>query len=509
MIGIKRNFNFKLGIDHFWIISVLVFFGFIVSLTPVPPNDFWWHLKIGQIISTTRSIPSTNMFAWSLSPDAPFTYAAWFGDLLFYAIYKLGGVATVIFINTIIAIVSFGLIGFEAWRRSRSWRLAGLVLVLAAIMSSNNTVVRPQILSWIPFMITYILLSAFADGRIRPVWLLLCPVIMVFWVNIHGSFILGIALIGIFLVGEVIRRILKLEGARSWKEIGWIGGIGILSALSALINPEFTGIFRYVAHLMTDKSSQRLIEEWQPPAPTTIATIVFFASILFLMFALVYSRYYPTPTEALLIIAFTWLAWTGLRYVIWYAMVVMPILARVLRELLGKTSWLAVPRRSGINTGLALLFMIPLVIVQPWFVESIPLPQKYWNLVHKDSPLGPLLSVSTPLGAVEYLRENPGGHLFNEMGYGSYMIWAYPEQGVFVDPRVELYPYDQWLDYIKISNGVRYNELLDKYRIDRILLDNQEQAELSGLLANDELWRMEYSDQYSQIWGKKEDKSSE
>jgi hypothetical protein len=134
----------------------------------------------------------------------------------------------------------------------------------------------------------------------------------------------------------------------------------------------------------------------------------------------------------------------------------------------------------------------------------MPLPEKYWNLVIRNSPLGPLLSVNTPVGAVDYLRSNPGGHLFNEMGYGSYLIWAYPEQGVFIDPRIELYPYDQWLDYIRISNGIRYNELLAKYGADRVLLNLKEQKELSGLFAQDSRWRMEYGDQYSQIWMKKE-----
>ncbi|HEY90063.1 MAG TPA: hypothetical protein G4N98_10110, partial [Thermoflexia bacterium] len=103
---------------------------------------------------------------------------------------------------------------------------------------------------------------------------------------------------------------------------------------------------------------------------------------------------------------------------------------------------------------------------------------------------------------VEYLCAHPGGQLFNEMGYGSYLIWALPAQKIFVDPRVELYPLEQWQNYLRISRGVRYNELLAQYGVDRLLLDRGEQSELILSLADDSLWELEHEDEYAQIWKK-------
>jgi hypothetical protein len=159
--------------------------------------------------------------------------------------------------------------------------------------------------------------------------------------------------------------------------------------------------------------------------------------------------------------------------------------------------------RSVLNVFIALLLFVPLVAVQPWFVERVPLPQTYWKMVLLGAPSGPLLSAGTPVAATEYLEQHPGGKLFNEMGYGSYLIWAMPQQGVFVDPRVELYPYEQWLDYIKITNGTRYNELLAHYGADRIMLDKEKQKNLAQSLVNDPLWEKEYEDPYTEIWRKK------
>jgi hypothetical protein len=122
--------------------------------------------------------------------------------------------------------------------------------------------------------------------------------------------------------------------------------------------------------------------------------------------------------------------------------------------------------------------------------------------VLRPSSAGPLPGIGTPVAAADYLKTHPGGHLFNEMGYGSYLIWAVPEQGDFVDPRVELFPYDQWMDYIHVNNGTNFNEILARYGVDRILLDKKLQPNLSTALSIDRNWTLEYEDQYSQIWSK-------
>ncbi len=502
-----RPSRFGLGIDHLWLAIVLAGFGFYTSLVPLPPNDFWWHLKIGEIIYTSGTIPQTNMFGWTLAPDFPFTYGAWLGEYLFYVLYRWGEMPLVIFTRTVLVMSAFGLVGYQAHRRSGSWRIAALAVVLACSMAANNLIVRPQNWSWLVFMIFLILLSSYSDGRIKGRWLLLCPLLVIFWVNAHGAFILGPVMMGIFFVGEAVRTVLQLPGARPWKAVAWIGVVGGLTILATAVNPQGIGIFAYVKDLMTDRPSQQLIVEWQSPTPEGPANITFFVSILVTMAALAYSRYRLTPTDLLLVTGFLWLAWSGQRYVVWFGFVSMPVLAQALSQLALPAVWqkkreslTAAPSRNMLNAILAILIFAPVVLVQPWLVERVPLPPSYWKLVWRGAPAGPLLSVQTPVAATDYLKQHPGGKLFNEMGYGSYLIWAMPEQGVFIDPRVELYPFEQWQDYIKIAKGNRYNELLAKYGVDRIVLDVEKQTDLAELLELDPLWRKEYQDQHAQIW---------
>jgi hypothetical protein len=490
-----------LSLDILWVLVILAGFLFFTSLIPLPPNDFWWHLKIGEYIFINHTIPSTNIFAWTLPANHPFFYAAWLAELLFYLFYRLGGLALIISTRTILIGITAWLVAVEAHRRCGSWRISALAIALLSLMITNNLIIRTQIWAWLPFFITYIVLKRYTEGIESWCWLFLCPISMVLWVNVHGSFILGLILPGVFFLGEALRNLFKHAKALNWHQVGWIGCTGILSGLAVLINPRIFGIVSYSIKLLTDPPSQQLIEEWQSPTPQGLANIFFYISILIFIIVLAYSKYRLTVTELLLLVGFLWLAWSGQRYVIWYGVVSMPILARLIKDLPIKTPTF-IPQKNWLNLVLAFFIFIPAMAAQPWFVERLPLPDTYWQQVLRGSLAGPLIGIETPVAAAEYLKSHPGGHLFNEMGYGSYLIWALPYQDVFIDPRVELFPYDQWMDYIHVNNATNYNEILAKYGVDRILLDKKLQPNLTASLPKDQQWILEYEDQYAQIWSK-------
>ncbi len=499
MITTSKHPHISIGSDILWVLVVLAGFLFITSLVPLPPNDYWWHLRIGEDIYTERAIPTTNQFSWTVASDQPFTYAAWLGELLLYLLHLAGGLELNIFARTILVGLSFWLVGVEARRSSGSWRIAALVIALACLMSTNNLIVRTQIWAWLPFMLLYTCLSRYVNGQAGWKSLLLCPAGMMLWVNLHGSFILGLGMMAIYLLGEAIRHILKLKGALSMKQLGWLAGSTAATLLAVLVNPRFTGIISYIKNLLANQPVQQFIEEWQSPTPHGLANLVFFGSILLLIIALSISRARLTPTEILLTLAFLWLAWGSQRSVTWYGMVVMPVLGKVVKDIPIRLPFLPV-QRNFLNLIIIILLFIPVLLVQPWFIDEFPLPATYRAQIQNDPEIGPLLSTHTPIGAARFLKEHPGGRLFNELGYGSYLIWAAPEQTVFIDPRIELYPLEIWEDYIRISNSVNLPFQLHKYAIDRVLLDKDLQPELSIYLHNDPTWQLEYSDQFSELW---------
>jgi len=491
--------RYVIGSDMLWALVILTGFLFFTSLIPLPPYDYWWHLRVGEAIVTGQGIPTTNQYSWTVASNQPFYYAAWLSEVLLYLLHQAGGLELNIFLRTLLAGLAFWLVGVEARRRSGSWRIAAVMLAFACLMSTNNLIVRPQIWTWLPFVIFYSCLARYTNGHTSPKLLLVCPLIMIFWVNLHGSFVLGLGIAGIFLLGEGIRYILKQEGSLSKYQLIWLAATTGASLLAILVNPRFTGIIGYLRNLLSSQPVQQLIEEWQSPTPHGTANLVFFGSILLLILGLAISHARLTPSEILLILAFLWLAWGSQRSVSWYGMIAMPLLGKVLEAIPIHLPAMPV-QRNILNILIVLLLLTPVVLVQPWFVEQVPLPATYRAQIQNDPEVGPLLNLHTPVEAARFLQANPGGRLFNELGYGSYLIWAAPEQQVFIDPRIELYPQEIWDDYIHISNGVNVSVLLEKYAIDRILLDRDIQSELSRFIQNNPAWQLEYSDQTTQLW---------
>lgn len=138
------------------------------------------------------------------------------------------------------------------------------------------------------------------------------------------------------------------------------------------------------------------------------------------------------------------------------------------------------------NAALIGLLAILLLIGSPWIKPALLPPD-----------VGALLAKGTPVEATQALQALPQRpqRLFHAMSYGSYLIWAAPEQKVFIDPRIELYPYDQWRDYILLGQGADVEALLAKYAIDGMMLSIEEQQPLLEYArARPDQWREVYAD---------------
>jgi hypothetical protein len=504
-MSIPRPLRVGLRLDHLWAIFALCLIGSFIAMVPTTPNDFWWHLKAGELVATS-GIPSTNLFTWTLPADQPYIYQSWLGEWLFYALFRLGGLPLAIFARNVLGTAAFALVAWEARLRSGSWRLGALAALLAAAMTINNLNARTQNWSWLPFMGTLMILGGYAAGRLGPRWLLGLPLLMLFWVNVHGAFVLGLMLGGAFVVGETLRRLLRQPRALNWPQLRWLYLACAAMLAAALVNPLGPGVFGYVVSLLGDKAIQGLINEWQPPDPRSLAGGAFFMGVLALLAGFGLARRRPTLSDVLLACGLAWQAFSGARSVVWFGMAAMPLLAQSLaapRVILSPEGAPPQPRGGSPANLLPTLLLLALVVaLQPWLKPLLPLPAPY-RAIFAEVPGAPqLFSADTPVAAVEELRARPcAGPIFNEMGYGSYMAWAlYPNAQSFIDPRIELFPLKLWQDYAAISRGEGALAKLEHYGVACVLLDTGHQAGLATALAGSSTWERSFQTRTSEIW---------
>ena len=501
--------RFAITLDHVWFATALILLALRPLLTPIPPYDFWWHLATGRLIWSHGAIPMVDTFSYTRT-GLPFYDQSWLAQLCMYGLYQLGGGPLLVIIQVLVIVLAYGLLLRLCILQTGRSRLSVAVLLLSMLLVLNNWTIRPQSYAFPLFMGFLTVLTEYRLGRGKRLWLL--PLLMAVWVNIHGSFMLGYGLIAMTFVGEAIKT--------GWRIVHQAKGSAppitnvaltaqpysvfsvpfmlwsALTLLALVFNPRGLGIIGYVRDLLGNPVVTTYVAEWAPPTIRDMSGAIFFLFLIACGLVFTYARSRPDITNLLLFGVFLWLALGAGRNIVWFGFVAVPLLVAQLATLLPAPGTRRRPHGSSKLNGLLIaLLLLLLVIGLPWVKPALLPPA-----------VGALYDDNTPIAAVEALQQQPTRprHLFHDMGYGSYLIWAAPEQPVFIDPRIELYPYQQWKDYVNLGQGNDVAALLRKYAIDGLLLSKREQAPLIKIIRGDPTWIQQYEDDRS-IYFRKRD----
>lgn len=480
--------------ESLWPLAVLACLFAFVSTHPVRPHDFWWHLDAGRDIARTGQIPQVDQDSYTaFGQPYPSYNIYWLADWLLYQVHHLGGTALNVFAHTLLITGTYLLLYLLCRRLSGDVRIATVALVAAAALGFENWNLRPQAISFLLFTLTLWLIYAFRTSLKTPRWLLLAfPLLMVVWVNCHGSFPLLIVLVGTWLVETAWER--WRIGARSRRSIALPAVALALSAAAVLLNPQGLAIFDYLRQ-MGDNPVVQNLPEWTPASLATKDGIAFFIlAPLGLIVLLWAGRAHSGLFHWLMFIAFALLALRTGRAIIWFGLVLAPLMAELLPRVLPPTR----PARQAfadraIIGALMIGFLALMVITLPWFKNRLPLPPQKAGLI----------SAETPVAATNFLLQHHlPPQLFHDMAYGSYLIWqAAPRYRVFVDPRIELYPARLWDEYHAISRGeAGWEERLRNYGVRTAMLDRQLQAGLVAQMQTRPQWSRVYEDPRTTIF---------
>ena len=489
-----------LTIDHIWALTALALIWLFLSVAPLPPNDLWWHMAAGRVMIGEGSLITTNRWAYTLPADTPYVYQSWLSEIFMYLLWRVGDVPLLTLARTVAITASYGLVAWHAWRRVGNGKVVTIALLLAVMTGWSNWTLRPQTLALLPGAAFAVVLGEYLIGRAAPRRLLALPALMAIWVNMHGSFVLGIALIGAAWLGTA------LAAARgAGEQRGRLGALSLAAALTlgaTLLNPLGPGIIGYVRAMLTNGSLQKWFIEWQPPRNTLSVFdngFWFYATVLLLAALMAAGPRRPSALDLLMYGGLSWLGFSGTRYVMWYGLLLMPLLAQALGPLLRQRQPAA--GSPAVNAVFALLLAGAIVATLPWFTPAAYLGPGSEELYATSGPYRMLLANTTPIAAAEWLARNPvDGHFWTDMSYTSYTIWRLPDKQVFADLRVELFPQSVWEDYFAISRGDdRSLAMLDRWRITHVLLDRGYQKVLYAFLKRTPGWCERYADRNAVI----------
>lgn len=499
-----KSTRFQLSIEHLWGLIVLVGIFVFINTHPIRPHDFWWHITIGREILETGKIPLTDIYSYTAyGQPYPSYQMFWLMELFLYTIYKFGGPALVILVHSVLISCAYVVIFLLCKQISKSWRVAAFGVFFAAAFGLNDWNVRPQ---GITFLIASLYLMAIYKykQKLNRLWLFIFPLGMLVWVNSHGTFLIGLVLLGIWLAQEIWEAVLaRYRGEAEPKISSTYVPASLLgiTTLACLANPRGLGIISYIKTLTSNSVIQNLVTEWAPPSFNSLLGMIFFIGLLLSLIILVLSARQLSLYQILTLLVFGVLGVKTSRGSVWFGIAMAPILAQQLPTLLERIRKPKqdISRSQGsplINTIFLLLIICMGVFSLPWFKDYWPLPQAKAGLI----------SAETPVQATNVLLDKRlPGHVFHAMSFGSYLIWAaYPEYQVFVDPRIELYPENVWMDYLKISNASEdWEAILNSYGVNTLMLSPVEQANLIQSARETGAWIEQYQDSAAVLFTRK------
>jgi hypothetical protein len=307
----------------------------------------------------------------------------------------------------------------------------------------------------------------------------------VIWTNGHGGFPAGLALLTLF-VADV-----------------WVGGNGpmigrqrrtlttalVLSAAATLINPVGPALWSYViGHLFGNNLLIDVTQEFQSPdfhAPWgKLLLIVILGVALFLR-----SEGKRLPLLGLFILLGTLAATlVSARHITLFATLGLPWLASSRQPSPSQANEPSPKRSRWPSHPLALRdpeimtatsHVIPVIAIGILILATIG---PFESRARFDPTRFPVQALNT------LERSQLTGHVFNEMPWGGYLLYEYPDIPVFIDGRTDFYGEELAHEYLIAHQGAEgWSEVLDQYRVQWTL--TRSGAPLNQLLEISEGWQ--------------------
>ena len=247
------------------------------SQTIFNDGDVSWHIATGQWILDNRAIPHTDPFSftWAGKPWVPIE---WLAEIVMAGAYRLARYSGIAALVTAALMALHAIIFFNATRFIRPFVALGATIAMDLVLIPM-TLARPHLLAWpLIALWTWLMLRARERGQAPP---LAAALLMVFWANFHGSFVMGLAIAGAFGLEAVCAPGDRARALRQW------GIFGAACGLAVVINVNgIDGVFHplHIANL----AMLPLIREWLPSSPTY--TPWFFAVLLATLVLLWFKR---------------------------------------------------------------------------------------------------------------------------------------------------------------------------------------------------------------------------
>lgn len=485
-----------------------------------------WHIRAGQLILATHAVPRADPFSSTLTGQPWFAWE-WLYDVVVGGLDRTAGLNGVVVFTALIIALTFSWTFRLLLRRGTNLIVAVLLVLLAVSAAMIHVLARPHVVSWLFTVLWFWILESSGESidssshcsrrHTRALWLL--PLLMVVWVNIHGGFLLGFVLLGIYWLDAACQSFRRrdrfrgdrfedaLQKIRAGKRTRDLALIAMLSALATFANPYGWSLHVHIYRYLSNRFLMDHIDEFQSPNFHLVAQKCFALLLLFTLVALAFARRDDRDSKISVAhgVLVLFAVYSGL-----YASRNIPMSALLLILVIG-------PPLSSVFEALAEFASGSRHFLQRMQTIESSLRGHLWPLaailltcwiVFHGGKLGakPLIdahfdSKRFPTGAVNYLQQqNVQDPVFAPDYWGGYLIYRlYPQTRVVIDDRHDFYGEAFLKSYLQTMHvEPEWQKFLHEHDVRCAVLPRD--SALANISAETENWKMIYEDEVTVIF---------
>lgn len=462
-MGIKRKLLFYFTL-----------FIFVLAVSLLVNNydfDLWARLIAGMGVIEGHQVIKTDFLSYT--PTHTWWDHEWGSGVIFYLVLKYLGPYSLVILQ---ALFTFGIFLTVAKIVKLKYNVMPycLFIYIFAIMALNqnfSSPVRCHMFSFLLFTLFIYILELARKGKCK--FLILIPLITIFWNNVHGGVVSGLGLLAMYAFGEFLNK-------KNWKQYVYTL---IPSVIFLVINPYG---FEYIKFLFSATTMERPdISEWwgifsKYQMNRQIMFKIFMLSII--------------GTEVYTVVKNI----KNSNFAKWYSEQ-------------DKVKWIVLV--VTLYLAISHVKMIPFFVISaccycyddiynlgkklniPAFTEKIiyimVIIMSIFSLASKEYTV-PLNYAAYPVREVEFIKiNNLKGNILSNFGLGSYISYKlYPNNLIYMDGRYEEVYYDEMIPLLKkfflVNPG--WDDVLKKYPPEIMIIEKY--YPVYDTLKNSEDWKL-------------------
>ena len=383
----------------------------ITHLRTALAADGWMALLSGRVVAK-HGLPSHDtLTVWAHGRS--WIDQQWLAQLVLYGLDRLGGLALVLLVH--VALVTLGLAGAAVLARrlggsARSVTWVGLPVLIA--FWPGAAVMRPQSFAYALFVGVLWLLLDDLERPSRRVFLTL-P-LLVLWANLHGSVVVGSALVWGYAVVELARSLRRQPRSVHARPFVLL----VAPWLCALASPYATSLPHYYRTIFTSGFGS-YVTEWAPTTLTLMNTPIYLLALggLWLLKG---SR--ASAFEKLAFLGVSLLAFDAERNAVWLALISLVVLPRLLDTLRAPA---VEPKAMNRLLAIAMLAGVAIATVAVAFEPATWFTRSQYPVTAADSAAA---------------AANVHGRVFANEKYADWLVFEHPQLAgrIAYDSRFEL-----------------------------------------------------------------------